>query len=45
MKLGKEIRNCVEKGIRIEKKKKKNDKGMSLNYLFVGDDCDSEDMA
>ena len=45
MKLGKAIRTCVEKGFRLEMKKRKNDKGMSLNYLFVGDDCDSEDMA
>lgn len=42
MKLGKAIKTCVEKGFKIEMRKKKNDKGMSLNYLFIGDDCEEE---
>lgn len=42
MKLGKAIKTCVEKGYKLEMKKRKNDKGMSLNYLFIGDDCDGE---
>lgn len=41
MKLGKAIKTCVDKGFKIEMKKRKNDKGMSLNYLFIGDDCES----
>ena len=41
MKLGKTIKTCVDKGFKIEMKKRKNDKGMSLNYLFIGDDCES----
>ena len=40
MKLGKAIKTCVEKGFKIEMKKRKNDKGMSLNYLFVGEDSE-----
>lgn len=43
MKLGKAIKTCVEKGFKLEMKKKKNDKGMSLNYLFIGDDCECEE--
>lgn len=43
MKLGKAIKICVEKGFKLEMKKKKNDKGMSLNYLFIGDDCECEE--
>ena len=41
MKLGKAIKTCVDKGFKIEMRKRKNDKGMSLNYLFIGDDCES----
>ena len=41
MKLGKAIKTCIDKGFKIEMKKRKNDKGMSLNYLFIGDDCES----
>ena len=41
MRLGKAIKTCVDKGFKIEMKKRKNDKGMSLNYLFIGDDCES----
>lgn len=40
MKLGKAIKLCIEKGFKLEMKKRKNDKGMSLNYLFIGKDCD-----
>ena len=40
MKLGKAIKICIDKGFKIEMKKRKNDKGMSLNYLFIGDDCE-----
>ena len=42
MKLGKAIKTCVDKGFKIEMKKRKNDKGMSLNYLFIGEDCGKE---
>ncbi len=41
MKLGKAIKTCIDKGFKLEMKKRKNDKGMSLNYLFIGDDCES----
>lgn len=41
MKLGKAIKTCIDKGFKIEMKKRKNDKGMSLNYLFIGEDCES----
>ena len=40
MKLGKAIKTCIDKGFKLEMKKRKNDKGMSLNYLFIGDDCE-----
>lgn len=43
MKLGKAIKTCVEKGFKVEMKKRKNDKGMSLNYLFIEEDCDDEE--
>lgn len=39
MKLGKAIKTCVEKGFKVEMRKRKNDKGMSLNYIFIGKDC------
>lgn len=42
MKLGKAIKTCVDKGFKVEMKKKLNDKRMSLNYLYVGDDVDKE---
>ena len=42
MKLGKAIKACVEKGFKLEMRKRKNDKGMSLNYLFIGEDCGKE---
>ena len=42
MKLGKAIKACVEKGFKLEMRKRKNDKGMSLNYLFIGEDCEKE---
>ena len=42
MKLGKAIKTCVDKGFKLEMKKRKNDKGMSLNYLFIGEDCGKE---
>ena len=42
MKLGKAIKICIDKGFKIEMKKRKNDKGMSLNYLFIGEDCGKE---
>ena len=42
MKLGKAIKTCIDKGFKLEMKKRKNDKGMSLNYLFIGEDCGKE---
>lgn len=36
MKLGKTINKLAEKGYNVEMRKAKNDKGMSLNRLFVG---------
>lgn len=38
MKLGMAIRAMQDKGYKVEMKKKKNEKGMTLNKLFVGDD-------
>ena len=35
MKLGKTITKLNEKGYKLEMKKTKNDKGMSLNKLFI----------
>lgn len=43
MKLGTGIKKCIEKGYELEMKKRKNDKGMSLNYLFIGKDCETSD--
>lgn len=42
MNLGKAIAKCKEKGYVLEMKKRKNDKGMSLNYLYIGDDVGKE---
>ena len=42
MNLGKAIAKCKEKGYIKKKKKRKNDKGMSLNYLYIGDDVGKE---
>lgn len=35
MKLGTGIKKCIDKGYKLEMKKRKNDKGMSLNYLYI----------
>jgi hypothetical protein len=40
MKLGKAIRICTDKGFKVAMRKKLNDKRMSLNYLFVGEDAE-----
>lgn len=42
MKLGKAIRTAVDKGFKVSMRKRKNDKGMSLNYLFVGEDAEEK---
>jgi hypothetical protein len=36
MKLGKTISKLTEKGYELEMRKTRNDKGMSLNRLFIG---------
>ena len=36
MKLGKTISKLNEKGYELEMRKTRNDKGMSLNRLFIG---------
>lgn len=38
MKLGKTVRTMQDKGYKVEMKKAMNDKRMSLNKLFIGDD-------
>lgn len=43
MKLGTGIKKCIEKGYKLEMKKRKNDKGMSLNYLFIGEVSSSDE--
>jgi hypothetical protein len=35
MKLGKAIRDMKDKGYKIEMKKARNDKGMTLNKVFI----------
>lgn len=42
MKLGKAVRNCVDKGYKVAMRKRLNDKRMSLNYLFVGDEAEEK---
>jgi hypothetical protein len=42
MKLGKAIGDMKDKGYKIEMKKKKNDKGMVLNKILLGDDASTE---
>lgn len=42
MKLGKAIDEMRDKGYIVEMKKKRNDKGMVLNKLFIGDDIEVE---
>lgn len=42
MKLGKAIKLCVDKGFKVAMRKRKNDKGMSLNYLFVGEEAEEK---
>ena len=42
MKLGKAIDEMKDKGYIVEMKKKRNDKGMVLNKLFIGDDVEAE---
>ena len=37
MKLGKTIDKLVAKGYKLEMKKTRNDKGMSINRLFIGE--------
>lgn len=43
MRLGKTIAKLNEKGYVLEMKKTKNEKGMSLNKLFIGDDISKEE--
>jgi hypothetical protein len=40
MKLGKTVKILAEKGYKVMMKKKLNDKRMSLNYLFIGDETE-----
>jgi len=40
--LNRAITSVQDKGYKLLMKKKKNDKGMSLNKLFIGDDVDAE---
>ena len=40
MKLGRAIRSCNKKGLKVCMKKKLNDKRISLNYLYVGEEVD-----
>jgi phage/plasmid-associated DNA primase len=40
--LAKAIRTCIDKGHKVEMRKALNDKRMSLNKLFVGDDVTGE---
>ena len=42
MKLGKAIRICTDKGFKVAMRKKLNDKRMSLNYLFVGEEAEDK---
>ena len=42
MKLGKGIRAMQDKGYKVEMKKALNDKKMSLNKIFIGDDVEGE---
>ena len=43
MKLGKAILNMQDKGYKVEMKKKRNDRGMALNKLLIGDDVPTTD--
>lgn len=43
MKLGKAIKVLTDKGAKLAMRKKKNDKNMSLNYLYIGDEVDELD--
>ena len=40
MKLGKAIGDMVDKGHKVVMKKRKNDKGMTLNKVFIGDEAE-----
>ena len=42
MKLGKTVKAMQDKGYRVEMRKVLNDKRMSLNKLFIGDDVGEE---
>lgn len=42
MKLNKAIKSLSDKGYKLGMKKRKNDKGMSLNYLFIGDETEED---
>lgn len=42
MKLGKAIKICVDKGFKVAMRKRLNDKRMSLNYLFVGEEAEEK---
>ena len=43
MKLGMAIRAMLDKGYKVEMRKVKNEKGMTLNKLFIGDDVDEKE--
>lgn len=40
MKLGGAIKTCTDKGHKVDMRKRRNDKGMSLNYLYVGEEAE-----
>ena len=42
MKLGRAVASMQDKGYKLLMKKKRNDKSMTLNKLFIGDDVDAE---
>ena len=42
--LGRGIQAMQDKGYKVIMKKKKNDKGMSLNKLLIGEDAEAESM-
>ena len=42
MKLGKTVKAMQDKGYKVEMRKVLNDKRMSLNKLFIGDDVGEE---
>ena len=42
MKLGKAVRTCIDKGYKVAMRKRLNDKRMSLNYLFVGEEAEEK---